>query len=100
MATIDTPNKSALSRYDMTWDAWLTRAYAINWEVVIYTAILVIAVVTRFWALGERVMSHDESLHTYFSYKLYAEGDFQHTAPDARPALVPCGGVFLLSIWG
>jgi predicted membrane-bound mannosyltransferase len=79
MATIDTTNKSALSRYDLSWDAWLTRAYAINWEVALYAAILVLALLTRFWDLGARVMSHDESLHTYFCWKLYAEGYFQHT---------------------
>jgi predicted membrane-bound mannosyltransferase len=36
-------------------------------------------VLTRFVNLGDRVMSHDESLHTTYSFNLYKKGDFQHT---------------------
>lgn len=54
------------------------RAYTINWELVIYALIFVIAVFTRFAGLGDRVMSHDESLHTQFSYYLYRDGNFRH----------------------
>ncbi|HLA44271.1 MAG TPA: flippase activity-associated protein Agl23, partial [Aggregatilineales bacterium] len=87
MATIDKPQKSTLSQYDLSWDAWLTRAYAINPEYVIYAVILVLAVVMRFWNLGDRVMSHDESLHTYYSWRLYDAGDFQHTPLMHGPVL-------------
>ncbi|MEK6256128.1 MAG: TIGR03663 family protein, partial [Chloroflexota bacterium] len=41
--------------------------------------ILVVAVVSRFYDLGLRVMSHDESLHTYFSWLLSRGGQFEHT---------------------
>ena len=50
----------------------------INWEIVIYTLIFVLAVVTRFYELGARVMSHDESLHALFSYKLYQGDGYIH----------------------
>lgn len=63
------------------------RTYAINWEVVVYVVILSIALVTRFAGLGDRVMSHDESLHTYYSWRLYTEGDFQHTPLMHGPIL-------------
>ena len=36
-------------------------------------------VLTRFVNLGDRVMSHDESLHVKFSWDLYKNGNFQHT---------------------
>jgi len=53
------------------------RSVTINWEIVAYIVILAIALVTRFAGLGDRVMSHDESLHTYYSWRLYTEGDFR-----------------------
>lgn len=59
----------------------------VNWEVAVYIVILVIAVLTRFTNLGDRVMSHDESLHTRFSWNLYAEGNFQHTPLMHGPIL-------------
>ena len=50
----------------------------LNWEVVFYVAIFVIALITRFYDLGARVMSHDESLHTVYSWNLYAGKGYQH----------------------
>ena len=44
----------------------LTRAYTVNWETLALVALLLLAVITRFYDLGTRVMSHDESLHTYY----------------------------------
>lgn len=63
------------------------RSYTINWEVIVYVAIFLIAVFTRFHNLGDRVMSHDESLHTRFSWNLYTEGSFQHTPLMHGPIL-------------
>ena len=51
---------------------------AINWELVLYTTILLLAMFTRFYDLGSRVMSHDESLHALFSYKLYDGDGYTH----------------------
>jgi len=66
---------------------WLARAYAINWETILYVVIFLLAVFTRFYGLGDRVMSHDESLHTRYSYNLYADGNFQHTPLMHGPIL-------------
>ncbi len=65
----------------------LTRARVVNWEIALYAAIFVIAILTRFIGLGDRVMSHDESLHTYYSYLLYRDGNFQHTPLMHGPIL-------------
>lgn len=51
----------------------------LDWEKAIYIAFILIAIVTRFWGLGDRVMSHDESLHTQFSYQFYRGDGFSHT---------------------
>ncbi len=65
----------------------LARAYTVNWEAVIYTTIFVLAILTRFVNLGARVISHDESLHTYYSWKLATQGDYQHTPLMHGPIL-------------
>lgn len=47
-------------------------------ESAIFALILLLALLTRFYDLGTRVMSHDESLHTYFSWLLYRGQGYQH----------------------
>ncbi len=50
-----------------------------TYEIVGFSVIILLAFVTRFYHLGTRVMSHDESLHTYFSWLLYRGQGYQHT---------------------
>ncbi|MFQ5410073.1 MAG: flippase activity-associated protein Agl23, partial [Anaerolineales bacterium] len=52
---------------------------AINWEKAGWLLLIAFAVITRFAALDARVISHDESLHTYYSWQLYKGRGFQHT---------------------
>ena len=56
----------------------LFETITINWELVLYLTIFVLAVATRFYHLGDRVMSHDESLHALFSFKLYNGEGYVH----------------------
>jgi predicted membrane-bound mannosyltransferase/DNA-binding beta-propeller fold protein YncE len=56
-----------------------TRLLLLDWEKVAYVAIIVIALVTRLWAVGDRVMSHDESLHTQYSLQYYRGEGYRHT---------------------
>ncbi len=65
----------------------LSQQLRLNWEVAAYIVILLLAFFTRFHMLEDRVMSHDESLHTRFSYNLYNEGNFQHTPLMHGPVL-------------
>lgn len=63
---------------------WLERPIhsslpALTNEIVIFAAVILLAIVTRFYDLGSRVMSHDESLHTYFSWLLYRGQGYQHS---------------------
>ncbi|HMQ53994.1 MAG TPA: TIGR03663 family protein [Anaerolineae bacterium] len=62
----------------VSFDTPITTLFALNWEMVLYTTFFVIAVFTRFYDLGARVMSHDESLHTLYSWNLYAGKGYQH----------------------
>jgi uncharacterized protein (TIGR03663 family) len=67
--------------------AVLGRQIFLRWETLVFVAILVAAIFTRLYALGDRAMSHDESLHVYYSYNLYMRGDFDHTPLMHGPIL-------------
>ncbi len=60
-------------------DRPLTSFFTLDWERVAWILLVVIAIVTRFVDLDARVISHDESLHTYYSWQLYKGQGFQHT---------------------
>ncbi len=64
--------------------SWLERPIhsslpAITYEILLFAIIIVLAIFTRFYSLGSRVMSHDESLHTYFSWLLSRGQGYQHS---------------------
>ncbi len=50
-----------------------------NWEKTLYLLLIVAAFATRFYALGARVMSHDESLHTEYAWYLYQGRGYTHS---------------------
>jgi uncharacterized protein (TIGR03663 family) len=58
-----------------------------SWEKAIYLLIFVLAVVSRFWDLGTRAMSHDESLHALYSYYLYSGSGYIHNPMMHGPFL-------------
>lgn len=74
--------KSLLGRFTFTWEGivWLILAGA--------------AVATRFWALGARVMSHDESLHVYYSWILSKGGGYVHNPMMHGPLLFELTALF------
>ncbi len=68
-------------------DKPLSNFLQLDWEKALYILIIVLALATRLWALGDRVQSHDESLHTKFSWDLYVGNDFGHTPMMHGPFL-------------
>lgn len=58
-----------------------------RWETILYIVILIAAIVSRFYILGDRAISHDESIHTKFSWNLYAGQGFQHNPMMHGPSL-------------
>ncbi|HEY5730198.1 MAG TPA: flippase activity-associated protein Agl23 [Anaerolineales bacterium] len=69
---------------EKTSNNWLERPIypalpAITNEIALFAGIIILALITRFFDLETRVMSHDESLHTYFSWLLYRGQGYQHT---------------------
>jgi predicted membrane-bound mannosyltransferase/DNA-binding beta-propeller fold protein YncE len=64
-------------------ETWLDRPIlthlTLSWEVVIFASIVVLFIASRFYMLENRVMSHDESLHTYYSWLLSEGRGYTHT---------------------
>ncbi len=62
--------------------SWLDRPFRsvvdVNWETVLYTIIIILAIISRLYLVGERAMSHDEVSHVYFSWRLYQGEGYQH----------------------
>jgi uncharacterized protein (TIGR03663 family) len=62
--------------------SWLDRpiflAPSINLEKLIFASILILAIFTRLYMLEPRVMSHDETSHTYFSWLFYKGNGYAH----------------------
>lgn len=57
----------------------------ISVEVILFGLILLLTILSRFIGLGERVISHDESLHVYFSYLLAQGQGYFHTPVTHGP---------------
>jgi uncharacterized protein (TIGR03663 family) len=62
--------------------SWLDRPIfntpSINLEKLIFAIILIMAIFTRLYMLEPRVMSHDETSHTYFSWLFYKGNVYAH----------------------
>ena len=63
---------------------WLDRPIhpalpALTNEIIVFALVILLAIATRFYDLESRVMSHDESLHTYFSWLLYRGQGYEHS---------------------
>jgi uncharacterized protein (TIGR03663 family) len=70
--------------------SWLDRPIftifpPISGEMFVFVIIIILAFVSRFYNLGERVMSHDESLHVYFSWLFSIGQGYQHTPTTHGP---------------
>ena len=61
---------------------WLDKAALsninISWEMILFGIILIIAILSRFYDLGARVISHDETSHVYYSWRLFKGMGYSH----------------------
>ena len=62
--------------------SWLDRPVfsdlKISWETVIFGLIIILAVISRFYDLGARVISHDETSHVYYAWRLFRGMGYSH----------------------
>ena len=56
----------------------LPAIFPLTWETVLLAGLAVLALFSRLWELGARVMSHDESLHVYYSWLLANRQGYAH----------------------
>lgn len=75
-----------------------SRLDSIRLEHLLYAAIFLLAVLTRFWDLSSRAFHHDESLHSYYSW-VYAEGGgHQHNPLMHGPFLFHANALMYLIV--
>ncbi len=74
--------QTTLETRSETHSSWLDRPLlsliTLNIETVLFATILVLAVLTRFYKLENRTMSHDETSHVYFSWLLFQGRGYMH----------------------
>jgi predicted membrane-bound mannosyltransferase/DNA-binding beta-propeller fold protein YncE len=59
-------------------DRSLVSVMRLDWEKIAWIVLIVVAVLTRLIGLGDRPMSHDESLHAVYSFQLFDGRGYQH----------------------
>ncbi len=63
--------------------SWLDRPIFseinLTWESIFFGVILLLATVSRFYDLGARVISHDETSHVYYAWRLFKGMGYSHT---------------------
>lgn len=69
------------------WSQLLSQVFPVTWERLLVGFFVGMAVVSRLWSLGARVTSHDESLHTYYSWLLATGKGFAHNPMMHGPCL-------------
>jgi uncharacterized protein (TIGR03663 family) len=71
--------------------SWLDRpllaAINLDWEKGLYLLFIALAIFSRFWDLGVRVMSHDETVHVQWSWYLFQGRGYSHTPLSHGPFL-------------
>jgi sugar lactone lactonase YvrE len=72
----------------------LNQIITLDWEKGLYLLILILALFTRLWGLDDRVVSHDESLHTQFSYQYFRGEGYQHNPMMHGPMVFHSAATF------
>ncbi len=52
--------------------------FSFSWLELAYMALLLITIFTRFHHLGDKPHHHDESMHAFYSYQLFKDGDYEY----------------------
>ncbi|WP_298407348.1 flippase activity-associated protein Agl23 [uncultured Chloroflexus sp.] len=72
----------------------VTRRWTPTVEQVVYAVIAVLAIVSRLWALGDRALHHDETLHAAYSWYLFSGRGYMHDPLLHGPLLYHLGAFF------
>jgi predicted membrane-bound mannosyltransferase/DNA-binding beta-propeller fold protein YncE len=62
--------------------SWVEQPVIRKWNISLYAVlffiIIILAIATRFYDLGSRVMSHDENSHVFYSWRFFKGQGFSH----------------------
>ena len=91
-----TPESGAASILDRAFVGLLR----LDGEKIAWILLILVALLSRSIALGERAMSHDESLHAVYSWQLYYGRGYQHQPMMHGPLkfLLNTGMYFLFGV--
>lgn len=67
-------------------------------EATAWAALVALNLLTHFWCLGLRAMSHDESLHGFYSHLLAQKGEFKHDPMMHGPLLFHASALVFLAL--
>jgi uncharacterized protein (TIGR03663 family) len=82
------PQEEFVSSSEESWlDRPLLAAVNLDWEKALYALFITLAVLSRLWNLGLRVMSHDETVHIQWSWYLFQGRGYEHTPLSHGPFL-------------
>ena len=73
----------------------LATSTGVDREKLAWLCLFIGAVLTRFWDLGLRAMSHDEAQHAIYSFYLYDTGNYQHDPLLHGPLLFHVNALFV-----
>lgn len=77
-------------------DLPILEMWHINLEVALYILLGIVAAVACFYNLGARTISHDESLHALYSWKLFAGQGYEHNPMMHGPFLFHANALMYL----
>ena len=49
-----------------------------RWQVLVFLAVMVFVIFTRFWDLGTRALHHDESMHARYAWDIYRSFNYRY----------------------
>lgn len=73
--------------------------FSLSWLEITYAILLLISVFTRFDHLGNKPHHHDESMHAFYSYQLFKDGDYEYN-PMMHGPFQFHGNAFMYYLFG
>lgn len=73
--------------------------FSFSWLEMAYAALLLITIFTRFDHLGAKPHHHDESMHSFYSYQLFKDGDYEYN-PMMHGPFQFHGNAFMYYLFG
>lgn len=73
--------------------------FSFSWVEIAYAALILITVFTRFHHLGDKPHHHDESMHAFYSWQLFHDGDYEYN-PMMHGPFQFHGNAFMYYVFG